>query len=141
MGFSVIALLILVALIGVFVWQSAQSRSGTVNSAVQRLSPNQYQTSYVQNRQPHVLVDVRTPQEFASGHIAGAVNIPLQELPRQLDSLPKDQPVVLYCRSGARSSTAAQMLARAGFTEIYDLGGIISWQAQGHQLQAAVPTR
>lgn len=141
MGFSIIALVILVALIGVYVWQSTQSGSGTVNRVVQRINPSQYQTSYVQTGEPHVLVDVRTPQEFASGHIPGAVNISLQELPSQLDSLPKDQPIVLYCRSGARSNTAAQIMARAGFTEIYDLGGIISWQAQGNQLQSAVPVR
>src|SRR6187431_3814271 len=62
------------------------------------------------------LVDVRTPSEFAAGHIAGALNIPLQQLDSRLTELqPKDTAVVLYCRSGSRSGSAARMLRNAGF--------------------------
>jgi phage shock protein E len=74
------------------------------------------------------LVDVRTPQEFAAGHIPGAVNMPVQDLERRMGELVgKDRPIVLYCRSGARSSQAAQLLARAGYTAVHDLGSMGRW--------------
>jgi rhodanese-related sulfurtransferase len=74
------------------------------------------------------LVDVRTPQEFASGHIAGAVNIPVQDLGRRMAELDgKERPIVLYCRSGARSSAAARMLKSAGYAQVHDLGSMGRW--------------
>jgi rhodanese-related sulfurtransferase len=74
------------------------------------------------------LVDVRTPAEFAAGHIPGAVNIPVQELERRMRELePKDRPIVLYCRSGNRSGRAARMLKSAGYTNIHDLGPMSRW--------------
>lgn len=76
------------------------------------------------------LLDVRTPGEFGGGHIDGATNIPVQELEAKLASLPakKDQDIVVYCRSGARSATARQMLLKAGFTKVHDLGGMSNWK-------------
>jgi len=74
------------------------------------------------------LVDVRSPQEFATGHLPGAVNIPVQDLERRIGELTgKDRPIVLYCRSGARSSSAARLLASAGYTQVHDLGAMSSW--------------
>lgn len=74
------------------------------------------------------LVDVRTPAEFAAGHIPGAVNIPLQQLDSRLIELePKEQAVVLYCRSGNRSGSAARLLKSAGFGEVHDLGPMSRW--------------
>lgn len=74
------------------------------------------------------LVDVRTPAEFAAGHIPGAVNIPLQQLDSRLSELePKEQAVVLYCRSGNRSGTAARLLKSAGFAAVHDLGPMSRW--------------
>ncbi len=100
-------------------------------STKQRLDPAQYQAQFGQPKTPHLLVDVRTPGEFKEGHIPGAVNIDLQRLGQRLNEIPRDKPVVLYCRSGQRSSVAAGMLAQAGYDNIYDLGGIITWRAQG----------
>jgi phage shock protein E len=74
------------------------------------------------------LVDVRTPQEFATAHIPGAVNMPVQDLDRRMRELTgKDRPIVIYCRSGARSSGAARMLRNAGYTEVQDLGAMSRW--------------
>lgn len=74
------------------------------------------------------LVDVRTPQEFAASHLPGAVNVPVQELDRRMSELgPKDEPIVLYCRSGSRSAYAARMLHDAGYSVVYDLGAMSSW--------------
>ena len=75
-----------------------------------------------------VLIDVRTPGEFQQHHIPGAINIPLQELERRLSELPNsDEEIVLYCRSGNRSSTARQILQRQGFEKVHDLGAITRW--------------
>ena len=74
------------------------------------------------------LVDVRSPGEFASGHLPGAVNIPVGELASRTGEVgAKDRPVVLYCRSGARSASAAGLLKRAGYTNVHDLGPISRW--------------
>jgi rhodanese-related sulfurtransferase len=74
------------------------------------------------------LVDVRTPGEFAAGHLPGAINIPLQQLDDRLAELePKDSPVVLYCRSGHRSGSAARTLKSSGFGMVYNLGSMSRW--------------
>lgn len=73
------------------------------------------------------LVDVRTPGEFGAGHIDGALNIPVQELTSRVDELSSDTPVVVYCRSGARSSSAAGTLRANGFEEVHDLGPMSAW--------------
>jgi rhodanese-related sulfurtransferase len=74
------------------------------------------------------LVDVRTPGEFAAGHIPGAINIPVQQLDARMNELqPKDAAVVVYCRSGHRSGNAARMLKSAGFVAVHDLGPMSRW--------------
>lgn len=75
-----------------------------------------------------LLLDVRSPEEFADGHLAGAVNIPVDALPGRLAEVePKDRPVVVYCRSGARSSKARGLLLEHGWTKVENLGGMGSW--------------
>lgn len=100
---------------------------------IQVIGPSQYVNGFSET--PHLLVDVRTPEEFFSGHISGSVNIPLQVLNQRMDEIPRDIPVVLYCRSGNRSAEAARLLERAGYSRIYDLGGVIAWRAAGYPLQ------
>lgn len=129
---AVIVLLLAALWIGSRIYQT---RSNSVINTKQRLSPAQYQAEFGQTKASHLLVDVRTPSEFREGHIAGAVNIDLQQLSRRLGELPHDKPVVLYCRSGSRSATAANLLARAGYDNVYDLGGVIAWRAQGLPLR------
>jgi len=74
------------------------------------------------------LVDVRTPSEHRSGHIKGSLNLPVQDLARRMAEIgEKDKPVVVYCASGMRSASAASMLKRAGYTQVYDLGSIARW--------------
>lgn len=74
------------------------------------------------------LVDVRTPEEFAGGHLPGALNIPVQQLDQRMGELaPKDRALVVYCRSGHRSGQAAGMLKGAGFTAVHDLGPMSRW--------------
>ncbi len=79
-----------------------------------------------------LVVDVRTPEEYRSGHIPGAVNLPLDQIQAWAKDLPKDRPVYLYCRSGNRSQKAAEYLVKEGYTNLYNLeGGILAIQQKG----------
>lgn len=78
---------------------------------------------------PPFLLDVREPYETAQGIIDGAVVIPLGDLEARLNEVPKDRPIVVYCRSGNRSSHAAALLLEKGFSRVENLtGGIGAWQ-------------
>ena len=70
-----------------------------------------------------VIIDVRTPNEFRSGHVEGAINLPIDDLTESsIDKIVrKDQPVVLYCKSGGRSKTAANRLRNWGYQDVYNL--------------------
>ncbi len=86
------------------------------------------------------LLDVREPDEFSGplGHIAGARLLPLGELPRRLDELDRERPVVTICRSGTRSAQATLLLNRAGFTDVANLaGGMLRWRAMGFPVAGA----
>lgn len=78
-------------------------------------------------KQGALLLDVRTPAEFASGHVEGAANIPVDELAAKLPAN-KEQAVVVYCHSGRRSAAAKQVLEKAGFTKVSDLGAMTNWK-------------
>jgi len=69
------------------------------------------------------LIDVRTPGEYKIGHLKGAVNIPLQQLQSNVSKIRKDKPVITYCASGMRSSSAKSLLVSKGFKEVYNGGG------------------
>jgi len=85
---------------------------------------------------PFVFIDVRTPEEYAEGHIKGAKLIPLQELPHRLAEVPKDRQVYVYCHSGNRSARGATILAGQGFTNIENIvGGITAWQEAGYPVE------
>ncbi len=73
------------------------------------------------------LLDVRTPAEFAAGHANGALNIPVDQISDRLGEVPRDKPVVLYCRSGMRSGRAASALQRAGYEQVHNLGPMPNW--------------
>ncbi|MBL8917977.1 MAG: rhodanese-like domain-containing protein [Myxococcaceae bacterium] len=75
-----------------------------------------------------LLVDVRTPEEYGSGHLIGARNIPLHELEFRKDELPRNTDIVLYCRSGSRSARARAMLRAAGFSRVHNLGAMSNWK-------------
>jgi len=77
----------------------------------------------------YVLVDVRTELEYNEKHIPGAMNIPNESiLSDNIKELPdKDQLILVYCRSGNRSKQAAQKLGEFGYTNVYEMGGILDW--------------
>jgi rhodanese-related sulfurtransferase len=74
-----------------------------------------------------VVLDVRTEEEFSMGHIPGAVLVPSSEIADWHRPELKDTPILIYCRSGNRSATAAQELINRGYLRVFDFGGIIDW--------------
>jgi rhodanese-related sulfurtransferase len=77
------------------------------------------------------IIDVRQPDEWAEGHIAGAELVPLADVPESVDELPDDRPLYLICRSGNRSQRAAEFLIRQGLEAHNVTGGMIAWLAAG----------
>lgn len=84
-----------------------------------------------------LLLDVRSAEEYAGdGHVAGSTLIPLPELERRVRELPTDRPIVCICRSGNRSTTACDLLARQGFTQLRNVrGGMIAWARVGYPIE------
>jgi rhodanese-related sulfurtransferase len=73
------------------------------------------------------LIDVRADHEWNAGHIAGAVHVPLPELPQRTGEIDQDRPVVVYCRGGNRSSMATTALTDAGYDAVKLTDGIVGW--------------
>lgn len=84
-----------------------------------------------------IIIDVRTPEEFASGHIEDAVNINIfdENFKKELEAIDKDKAVSVYCKVGGRSAKAAAIMKEIGFNEVYDLqGGIKNWEKEGLEI-------
>ena len=80
----------------------------------------------------YIILDVRTPEEFADRHIPGAINVPNETIGTEdIPELPdKDQLILVYCRSGNRSKQASEKLAALGYTNIVEFGGINNWPGE-----------
>lgn len=89
-----------------------------------------------------LLIDVRTPEEFAAGHIPGALNIPYDEFPSRLHELEgrQSEELVVYCRTGRRAKIAEQALVEAGFQNVRDLAGhMVAWTAASYPISDPTP--
>ncbi len=87
-----------------------------------------------QNNPDFVIIDVRTPEEFADGHIENAINLDYysETFQDELNNLDKDKTYLIYCRSGNRSRNALNIMAELNFREVYNIsGGISAWKAAG----------
>ena len=80
----------------------------------------------------YIILDVRTPEEFAEKHIPNAINVPNETIgENEIPELPrKDQLILVYCRSGNRSKQASEKLVKLGYTNIYEFGGINDWTGE-----------
>ena len=86
------------------------------------------------------LLDVRTPGEFQQMSIEGAHLIPIDQFVARINEVPKNQPIVVYCAVGARSSQVSDYLARLGYPEVYNMsGGIMGWQVRGYPTRRGTP--
>jgi rhodanese-related sulfurtransferase len=96
-------------------------------SPVPALHPAELQEKLKNGKRPFVL-DVRQPEEFRAGHIAGATLIPLGELKNKLARLPKAREIVCVCHTSSRSVSATRQLVAAGYNAFNMKGGMIAWQ-------------
>lgn len=87
-----------------------------------------------------VLLDVRTPEEFAGARLEGAMNIPLHDLLRRYEELDRGKVIIIYCHSGRRSAIATQILQNLGFKNVYNMeGGLLSWDEDFAELYMVFP--
>lgn len=114
-------LVLVAALLGVALLAGCGSSSGT--TAVQTVDPATWLATA--SKPGVVVVDVRTPAEYAAGHIQGAVNIDVEAptFDSAISTLDRNATYVVYCHSGRRSSIATDAMAKAGFTHVYNLSG------------------
>ena len=86
----------------------------------------------MESEEGYIILDVRTPGEYAEGHIPGAVNLPNEEIGSEESPLlpDKDQLILVYCRSGNRSKQASGKLAEQGYTNVTEFGGIRDWPGE-----------
>lgn len=120
-------------LIGLLVALSACS--GGNSAAVTNLNVTDFANTIAS--EDVIIIDVRTPREFVTGHIANAINIDAESgnFTTEIESLDKTKTYAVYCRSGNRSGTATKIMADAGFKKIYNMtGGIIDWTNSGLSL-------
>lgn len=98
--------------------------------SVKKLDPQNFDKKLKESKET-ILIDVRTPAEYAQGHLANAVSIDIyaNDFKSRIGKLDKTKPVFVYCKAGSRSGSAVNIMEEMGFKEIYDLsGGIIGWQ-------------
>ena len=87
----------------------------------------------IEEKSSLVTLDVRTVSEYDDDHIEGAINIPVQEIEERLNELSKRDEILVYCRTGNRSSTAIDIMKANGFTKIYHMNrGITAWKEAGY---------
>lgn len=99
---------------------------GLASGSIGRIESASFETERAENA-PLVL-DVRRPGEWESGHIEGSINIPLANLEARIAEVPKDRPLIVHCQTGYRSAIAASLLARHDVTQVRDLvGGFVAW--------------
>lgn len=106
------------------------------STAQSKLGPDAFE-KFIKDNPGAQLIDVRTPEEFAAGHLPGARNINYydDDFAAQMGKLDKSKPVLVYCAVGGRSGSAAGDLKSWGFTKIYDLeGGFKAWKAKGKKI-------
>ena len=118
--------LFIALLVGWMLWQRVLA---PMLSGVKRLDAVEY---LKMRSTDHVLIDVRSPGEWASGHAPKALHIPVDDIANRLREIPADKPVVVVCASGNRSAMAATALAKNGFSPVFNFsGGMGAWKAAG----------
>lgn len=122
---------VLTLLFSVFIFSSCMSSPDGGGGG--KLNPNHFRSKIMEYKD-EVVLDVRTPGEYESGHIKDALNINWNgsNFEQEVLKLDKDKPVFVYCQAGGRSAAAANKLSQMGFTQVYDLeGGIMNWTRSG----------
>lgn len=129
-GWLIAAGILVLALVAIFAVMQLNAPSETAQAALpSEISVAQAHAEYQSGT---LMLDVRTQEEWDQVHIPGATFIPLDQLESRLSELPRDQEIVVYCRSGNRSQTGRDILLNAGFTQVTSMaGGINQWSSAG----------
>ena len=104
---------------------------GSSSSGYRQISMDEA-VKMMRDEKNYIILDVRRPDEFAEGHIPGAINVPNEEIgTTDIAELPnKSQLILVYCRSGRRSKEASERLVKLGYTNIVEFGGILDWKGE-----------
>ena len=120
----IIGAVVMLGVVGVYILANSKNTTNASNLSMQTISAD--------TEAGGQLIDVRTAEEYASGHIEGSVNLSLQDIQAgKMPAVAKDKPVYLYCRSGSRSGQAVTILETAGYRNIVDLGAMTYVQSLG----------
>ena len=120
--------LIIMFLISLSLFGLTACQSGDNNATYEQITAEQAKT-IMDTEKDYVIIDARTEDEFAEGHIENAILIPEYEIAERAEKeLPdKEQLILVYCRSGRRSKIASEELVKLGYTNVKEFGGIIDW--------------
>ena len=110
---------------------SACSAPGTSGGGYRQISMDEA-VKMMKDEKNYIILDVRRPDEYAEGHIPGAINVPNEEIgSAEIAELPdKSQLILVYCRSGRRSKEASEKLVKLGYTNIVEFGGILDFKGE-----------
>ena len=120
--------IVLMLLISLSLFGLTACQDGGNNATYEQITPQQAKT-IMDTETDYIIIDARTAEEFAEGHIENAILIPEYEIKDRAEKeLPdKDALILVYCRSGRRSKIASEELAKLGYTNVKEFGGIIDW--------------
>lgn len=110
---------------------TAESADAQTDASVQNID-QETAKKMMEKDDGHIILDVRTKEEYAAGHIPGAINLPNEDIQDQKpEVLPDtDQIILIYCRSGHRAGLAAEKLAKLGYKKLYNFGGVNTWTGE-----------
>ena len=110
---------------------SSCGNTGSSSSGYRQISMDEA-VKMMRDEKDYIILDVRRPDEFAEGHIPGAINVPNEEIgTAEIAELPdKSQLILVYCRSGRRSKEASEKLVKLGYTNIVEFGGIQDYEGE-----------
>lgn len=117
-------------ILSIMLLSSCSAPSGSANS-YRQISMDEA-VEMMKKESGYIILDVRRPDEYAEGHIPGAINVPNEEIgTAEIYELPdKAQLILVYCRSGRRSKEASDKLVKLGYTNIVEFGGILDWNGE-----------
>jgi len=123
---EIIFLVLIVVIVGVIAGCKAKNLSN--NESYHKISA-QDAKAMMDEGSPYTLLDVRTESEYENEHIDGAILIPYDEIKKRAESELADKSALIfvYCKTGVRAATASKTLADLGYTNVYDMGGIVDW--------------
>ncbi len=120
--------LVIMLLISLSLFGLTACKDGGNNATYEQITPQEAK-AIMDTQQDYIIIDARTEEEFAEGHIEDAIMIPEYEIKDRAEKeLPnKDELILVYCRSGRRSKIASEELVKLGYTNVKEFGGIIDW--------------